>query len=29
LNHNCNGNKRDKVALRTTCNRMSNWRLSK
>jgi len=27
LNHNCNGITRDKVALRTTCNKMSNWRL--
>jgi len=29
LNPNCNGNRLDKVALRTTCIKMSNWKLSK
>ena len=28
-NPNCNGNRRDKAALRTTCIKMSNLKLSK
>jgi len=29
LNPNCNGNRRDKVALRTTCNKDFQSKLSK